>query len=264
MPLARVPPRHVRRGAWSLRRPWLRRTRGGRRHPVLDCADDTAPWRPGVLDRRGQPRPHSPRRHERRLGRPAPCRLLRRAAPPSRRAAIALQAARRAAGVGPLEDRWDARGRKLRGVSKPVFEARQDDGDRVLFTLARSARPNGAAGLATFVQVWDLVPHDRVERAARRINDPPRRNSWITRRSVGGNRRAAAPARRIVRRHPRRGAGGDRRGARADAAAGRLRPRDREEIAGGVRWYVLRPGSWWRTATGRRSSIAEARSWSSS
>src|SRR5438093_9588609 len=60
--------------------------------------------------------------------------------------------------------------KKLRGCPKPVFEARQDAGDRILFTLARSAASDGGARLAPFIQVWDLVHHDRVTARASRIN----------------------------------------------------------------------------------------------
>jgi hypothetical protein len=140
--------------------------------------------------------------------------------------------------------RWGGgtRVKKLRGVAKPVFEARHDGGDRVLFTLARSARPDGGAALATCVQVWDLVEHDRVTRAAERINRSAEAE-FLDYEELESETTSEPPP------HP--GVSFDEvPAAEPGAPAGVLdlmlppddfRPRDREEIAGGVRWYVLPP-----------------------
>jgi hypothetical protein len=70
------------------------------------------------------------------------------------------------------EGEWGGgtRVKKLRGCPKPVFEARQDAGDRVLFTLAHTAARDGSATLRPHLMLWDLVPHDRVPGRARRVN----------------------------------------------------------------------------------------------
>src|SRR5574341_656565 len=60
--------------------------------------------------------------------------------------------------------------KKLRGCPKPVFEARQDAGDRILFTLAHTAARDGSQTLRPHLQLWDLVHHDRVSGRARRVN----------------------------------------------------------------------------------------------
>jgi hypothetical protein len=63
--------------------------------------------------------------------------------------------------------------KRLRGVGRPVYEARTDSGGRLLFTMARS--PLGEAGgsrTACHLQMWDWVEHDDAERAARRNRSP--------------------------------------------------------------------------------------------
>jgi len=60
--------------------------------------------------------------------------------------------------------------KKLRGCAKPVFEARQDAGDRVLFTLAHTAARDGSRTLRAHLMLWDLVHHDRVSGRANRVN----------------------------------------------------------------------------------------------
>ncbi|HVQ76955.1 MAG TPA: UvrD-helicase domain-containing protein, partial [Candidatus Binatia bacterium] len=127
-------------------------------------------------------------------------------------------------------------------MAKPVFEARHDDGDRVLFTLARSARADESGGLATHVQVWDLVEHDRVGRAAARINRSPEAE-FLDYEELESETTGEPPP------HP--GATFDDIPAPGPGVApgvlelmlppADFRPRDREEIVGGVRWYVLPP-----------------------
>lgn len=72
------------------------------------------------------------------------------------------------------EGRWGGgtRVKRLRGVARPVFEARSDDGDRLLFTLARAAPAAEPDRLTTHVQVWDFVAHDDAVRVARRNQAP--------------------------------------------------------------------------------------------
>jgi tetratricopeptide (TPR) repeat protein len=60
--------------------------------------------------------------------------------------------------------------KKLRGCAKPVYEARHDAGDRILFTVANTAARDAGGALRPHVQLWDLVAHDRVIGRARRVN----------------------------------------------------------------------------------------------
>ncbi|HEX7185480.1 MAG TPA: hypothetical protein VF756_26895 [Thermoanaerobaculia bacterium] len=62
--------------------------------------------------------------------------------------------------------------KRLRGVSRPVYEARTDLGDRLLFTMVRSADAEHPDRLISHLQVWDLVEHDDVDRVARRNQAP--------------------------------------------------------------------------------------------
>ncbi len=58
--------------------------------------------------------------------------------------------------------------KRLQGVARPVYEARLDAGDRLLFTVVRSADPGDPRRLVSHLQVWELVSHDDVLRRARR------------------------------------------------------------------------------------------------
>jgi tetratricopeptide (TPR) repeat protein len=130
--------------------------------------------------------------------------------------------------------------KKLRGWAKPVFEARQDDGDRVLFTFARSAVPDGRDELVTYLQVWDLVGHDRVDRAASRINRSPEAEFLEY---------EAVEAETVTEPPPHPALSFDEvPPSEPGVAAGVVelmlppddfRPAAREEITGGIRWYVL-------------------------
>jgi len=62
--------------------------------------------------------------------------------------------------------------RRLRGMARPVYEARTDSGDRLLFTVIRSASAEQPERLVSHLQVWDLVEHDDVTRKARRNRSP--------------------------------------------------------------------------------------------
>ena len=62
--------------------------------------------------------------------------------------------------------------KRLRGVSRPVYEARVDSGDRLLFTMARAPLRDEPERSAPHLQVWDWVEHDDAERVARRNRSP--------------------------------------------------------------------------------------------
>ena len=62
--------------------------------------------------------------------------------------------------------------KRLAGVQRPVYEARTDAGDRLLFTIVRSANRMAPESLTPHLQVWDWVPHDQVSRRARRNSAP--------------------------------------------------------------------------------------------
>lgn len=75
------------------------------------------------------------------------------------------------------DGRWGGgtRVKRLRGIGRPVYEARTDSGDRLLFTMVRSA-PSGMGDmpgrLLSYLQVWDWVEHDDAVRTARRNRAP--------------------------------------------------------------------------------------------
>jgi tetratricopeptide (TPR) repeat protein len=68
--------------------------------------------------------------------------------------------------------------KRLRGVSRPVYEARVDSGDRLLFTMAQAPLPpllpldTEPERTASHLQVWDWVEHDDAARVARRNRSP--------------------------------------------------------------------------------------------
>jgi DNA helicase-2/ATP-dependent DNA helicase PcrA len=130
--------------------------------------------------------------------------------------------------------------KKLRGCAKPVFEARQDAGDRVLFTLASTAAREGSATLRPHLMLWDLVSHDRVTGRARRIN-PSAEAEFLDFEELEAEEVTEPPP------HPA-ASFQDVAALSEDAEAGVVElmlaadgpgPRPREEITGGVRWYVV-------------------------
>ncbi|MFY9826104.1 MAG: hypothetical protein WAM82_32360, partial [Thermoanaerobaculia bacterium] len=62
--------------------------------------------------------------------------------------------------------------KRLKGIARPVFEARTDSGDRLIFTVVRSALAGSPERLASHLQMWDLVKHDDADRVARRNRSP--------------------------------------------------------------------------------------------
>jgi hypothetical protein len=130
--------------------------------------------------------------------------------------------------------------KKLRGCAKPVFEARQDAGDRVLFTLASTAARDGSATLQPHLMLWDLVSHDRVTGRARRIN-PSAEAEFLDFEELEAEEVTEPPP------HPA-ASFRDVAALAEDAEAGVVElmlasdgsaPRPHEEITGGVRWYVV-------------------------
>jgi len=141
------------------------------------------------------------------------------------------------------DGRWGGgtRVKRLQGVARPVYEARTDSGDRLLFTMARSPLGGADPGrIVPHLQVWDWVQHDDVDRIARRnrfpeaeflelaaveqfdIDEPPPHPEATFEEVL-----AQAPA------------------ERAEPLLQFLLPPEgleiRAEEASGVRWYVLEP-----------------------
>jgi tetratricopeptide (TPR) repeat protein len=131
--------------------------------------------------------------------------------------------------------------KRLRGVGRPVYEARTDSGDRLLFTMVRSADPEQPDHLRSHLQVWDLVEHDDAERVARRnrspeaeflelepleqfeIAEPPPHPEALFAELAADPREAAEPLLQFLL--PPDG----------------LALHAEEEIPGGVRWFLLEP-----------------------
>ena len=61
--------------------------------------------------------------------------------------------------------------KRLKGIARPVFEARTDSGDRLIFTVVRSALAGSPERLASHLQMWDLVKHETLEQFE--IDEPP-------------------------------------------------------------------------------------------
>ena len=70
---------------------------------------------------------------------------------------------------------WDTglRVKKLKGIGRPVFEARLNRGERILFTLRRPPGGNDEGHGVTRIHLRDLVPHEDVGRALSRIVKAP-------------------------------------------------------------------------------------------
>ncbi|HEV7508636.1 MAG TPA: UvrD-helicase domain-containing protein [Thermoanaerobaculia bacterium] len=62
--------------------------------------------------------------------------------------------------------------KRLKGIARPIYEARTDSGDRLIFTMVRSALADSPDRLASHLQMWDLVKHDDADRVARRNRSP--------------------------------------------------------------------------------------------
>jgi ATP-dependent DNA helicase UvrD/PcrA len=130
--------------------------------------------------------------------------------------------------------------KKLRGCPKPVFEARQDAGDRVLFTLAHTAARDGSATLRPHLMLWDLVPHDRISARARRVN-PSAEAEFLDFEEMEAEEVTEPPPHPAASFQDIAAEGADTEAGVVElmlASDGSV-PRPREEITGGVRWYVV-------------------------
>jgi hypothetical protein len=141
--------------------------------------------------------------------------------------------------------------KKLRGCRKPVFEARQDAGDRLLFTLAQTATRDATETLRPHLQLWDLVHHDRVSGRARRVN-PSAEAEFLDFEEVEAEGISEPPPHPAAAFHEVPAAAADAEAGVVEHAGARWAgPRAHEEITGGVRWYGSRSGCWWTTRAGR-------------
>jgi len=143
------------------------------------------------------------------------------------------------------EGQWSGgtRVKRLRGVGKPVYEARTDSGDRLLFTMVRSADAEHPDRLRSHLQVWDLVEHDDAERVARRnrtpeaeflelepleqfeiSEPPPHPEAVFADLAAEDPAEAAEPLLHFLLPPEGFVAGGD------------------DEVSGGVRWFLVEPG----------------------
>ncbi len=107
--------------------------------------------------------------------------------------------------------------KRLRGMSRPVYEARTDSGDRLLFTVVRSALAGEPERFGSHLQIWDLVEHDDVDRAARRNASP---EAEFLELPVLEQAEIAEPPQPSPEE-----------------------PEEVEEMLGGIRWYRLDPGA---------------------
>ena len=147
---------------------------------------------------------------------------------------------RRIARLSAGEWSGGTRVKKLRGCAKPVFEARQDDGDRILFTLAHTAERETTEKLLPHLQIWDLVHHDRVSGRAARIN-PSAEAEFLDFEELEAERIDEPPPHPAATfdEVPAPEAGGEAGVVELMLPPDSLRPRVVEELVGGVRWYVL-------------------------
>jgi len=130
--------------------------------------------------------------------------------------------------------------KKLRGCPKPVFEARQDVGDRILFTLAHTAARDAAETLRPHLMLWDLVHHDRVSDRARRVN-PSAEAEFLDFEEIEAEDASEPPPHPAAAFHqvPAAAPGVEAGVVELMLAPDRAGPRPQEEISGGVRWYVV-------------------------
>jgi DNA helicase II / ATP-dependent DNA helicase PcrA len=134
--------------------------------------------------------------------------------------------------------------KRLKGVGRPVYEARTDSGDRLLFTVVSTALADAPGRLASHLQIWDLVEHDDAERVARRNRSPEA--EFLELETLEQFEIDQPPP------HPDAafsevGAEGAAEWERADPLLQFLLPPDGvlpepgEGIPGGVRWFLLDP-----------------------
>jgi tetratricopeptide (TPR) repeat protein len=134
--------------------------------------------------------------------------------------------------------------KRLRGIARPVYEARTDSGDRLLFTMVSSADAQKPDQLVPHLQVWDLVPHDDVERTARRNRSPEAEFLELeTLEELVIDEPPPCPA-ALFSAIP-----ADEPGDDAEPLLRFLLPPDdldlhtEEEIPGGIRWFLVDPAA---------------------
>lgn len=134
--------------------------------------------------------------------------------------------------------------KRLRGIGRPVFEARTDSGDRLLFTMVRSADTQTPDQLVPHLQVWDLVSHDDAERTARRNRSPEAEFLELeTLEELAIDEPPPCPA-ALFSEIP-----ADEPGDDAETLLRFLLPPDdldlqpEEEIPGGIRWFLVDPAA---------------------
>ncbi len=132
--------------------------------------------------------------------------------------------------------------KRLRGMAGRSTRPARTPGDRLLFTVVRSALASQPDRFASHLQIWDLVEHDDAERAARR-NRSPEPSSWSSRASSSSRSTSRRPTPRPASTSCLRTAP-----ATAEPLLRFLLPPEGfvsdadEGIIGGVRWYRLDPG----------------------
>jgi DNA helicase-2/ATP-dependent DNA helicase PcrA len=134
--------------------------------------------------------------------------------------------------------------KRLRGVGRPVYEARTDSGDRLLFTMVRSADAARPDRLIPHLQIWDLVAHDDAERTARRNRAPEAEFLELeTVEEMVIEEPPPSPAARFAE------IPADIPGDESEPLLRFLLPPDdldlstEDEIPGGVRWFLVDPAS---------------------
>ncbi len=138
------------------------------------------------------------------------------------------------------DGRWGGgtRVKRLAGLRAPVYEARIDSGDRLLFTAVASSDRDFPERLRTHLQIWDVVHHDEVRRASRRNRSP---EAEFLEFDVLEHYDIAEPP-----PHPAASFGdaGDDSGEvllEFLIPPEGFHPRDQEGITGAARWYLAAP-----------------------
>lgn len=132
--------------------------------------------------------------------------------------------------------------KRLKGVNRPVYEARTALGDRLLFTVVRSALASQPDRFASHLQIWDLVAHDDVDRAARRNAAPEAEFLELPEVEQFEIDEPPAHPEAGFDELPPDGSGEDETLLRFLLASEGMASEGSEGIIGGVRWYRLDPG----------------------
>ncbi|HYU33635.1 MAG TPA: hypothetical protein VEW48_15900, partial [Thermoanaerobaculia bacterium] len=134
--------------------------------------------------------------------------------------------------------------KRLRGIGRPVYEARTDSGDRLLFTMVRSADAQNPDRLVPHLQVWDLVPHDDAERTARRNRSPEAEFLELeTLEELVIDEPPPCPAVRFAEIPADAPADDSEPLLRFLLPPGDLDILSEEEVPGGIRWFLVDPAA---------------------